>query len=192
MTSEALDASVDPVTQAPAPHAPVPRGSSRGRVRAAAAAVGLAGALTLTACGGNGSDGADGTPSPTPSATASADSGGGTGGPGASGAPAGGLDGSWLTTAGGAAVVLMVNGEEAALFATGGTLCTGSAREDGGSRSISLKCDDGTEDRASGTVDSVDGTSLKVTWEGALGTETYTKAEGGDFPTGLPTAGPAS
>lgn len=152
-------------------------------------AVGLVGVLALTACSGDGSDGADDSASPAPSATASADSGGATGDSGASGAPAGELDGSWLTTTGGNAVVLMVDGEEAAVFATGGTLCTGTAREDGGSRSISLKCDDGTEDRASGTVESVDATSLKVTWKGALGTETYTKAEGGDFPTGLPTPG---
>ncbi len=196
MTSEASDASASSVgargAEGAGAYASAPRGS-RGprsrRARVAAAAVGLAGALVLTACGGDGSGDPDDSASPTPSATATADSGGGTGGSGASGAPAGELEGSWLTTAGGKAVALMINGEEAALFATGGTVCSGSARERGGSSSISLTCADGTEDRAKGTVDSVDGTTLKVTWEGGLGAETYTKAEGGKLPTGLPTAG---
>jgi hypothetical protein len=152
--------------------------------------VGLAGALVLTACGGDGSDDSDDSSTgPTPSATATADSGGGTGGSGTSTAPAGELEGSWLTTADGTAVVLMVNGEEAALFVTGGTVCSGTARERAGTHSIRLKCGGGTEDRANGTVDSVGEDSLKVTWEGALGTETYTRAEGDSLPTGLPTEG---
>ncbi|MEV5932099.1 hypothetical protein ACIQCD_11200 [Streptomyces sp. NPDC093250] len=174
------------------PTARAPRGARRARsrrARVAAAAVGLAGALALTACSGDGSGGSDDSASPTPSATATGDSGGGTGGSGASGAPAGKLEGSWLTTAGGKAVALVITGENAGLFATGGPVCSGSTKEDAGSRSISLKCDDGTEERAKGTVESVDGTTLKVTWEGALGTETYTKAEGGKLPTGFPTAG---
>ncbi|MFI2380135.1 hypothetical protein ACH5AO_34565 [Streptomyces sp. NPDC018964] len=155
-----------------------------------AVTTGLTGTLLLTACGGGGSGGSDdSTAGPTPSTTATADSGGGTGGSGASAAPASELEGSWLTTAGGKAVVLMVNGEEAALFATGGTVCSGTARERAGTHSIRLKCGDGTEERANGTVGSVDGDSLEVTWEGALGTETYTKAEGDSLPTGLPTEG---
>lgn len=165
------------------------RASRSRRARAVAAVVGLAGALTLTACSGDGSDDSTATPTPTPSATATADSGGGAGSSGASEAPAGELEGSWLTTADGKAVALMVNGEEAALFATGGTVCSGTAREEGGTHSIRLKCGDGNEDRANGTVESVGGSSLKVTWASGLGTETYTRAEGGSFPTDLPTAG---
>ncbi len=169
---------------------PSSRGSRSRRARASVAAVGLAGALVLTACGGDGSDESDDSATgPTPSATATADSGDGTGGSGTSTAPAGELEGSWLTTADGTAVVLMVNGEEAALFVTGGTVCSGTARERAGTHSIRLKCGGGTEDRANGTVDSVGEDSLKVTWEGALGTETYTRAEGDSLPTGLPTEG---
>ncbi|MFD7771639.1 hypothetical protein [Streptomyces sp. NPDC059787] len=169
---------------------PSSRGPHSRRARVAVAAVGLAGALALTACGGNGSDGSDDSATgPAPSATATADSGGGTGGSGTSAAPASELEGSWLTTADGKAVVLMVHGEEAALFATGGTVCSGTAREQAGTRSIRLKCGEGTEDRANGTVGSVGEDSLKVTWEGALGTETYTRAEGDSLPTGLPTEG---
>ncbi|MER6620361.1 hypothetical protein [Streptomyces sp. NPDC000931] len=172
------------------PASPSSRGSRSRRARASVAAVGLAGALVLTACGGDGSDESDDSATgPTPSATATADSGGGTGGSGTSTAPAGELEGSWLTTADGTAVVLMVNGEEAALFVTGGTVCSGTARERAGTHSIRLKCGGGTEDRANGTVDSVGEDSLKVTWEGALGTETYTRAEGDSLPTGLPTEG---
>ncbi len=175
---------------------PVPP-SSRGsrsrrsrRARVAAVAVGLLGTLAPTACGGGGSGDSGGSAAgPTPSATATADSGGGAEGSGASPAPAGELEGSWLTTADGKAVALMVNGGDAALFATGGPVCSGTARERAGTHSIRLKCDDGTEDRASGTVDSVGEDSLRITWEGALGTETYTRAEGGSLPTGLPTAG---
>ena len=55
-------------------------------------------------------------------------------------------------------------------------------------RMIRLTCSDGSKSRAVGMVDSVSGTTLKVTWEGDLGKETYTKSEGGQLPTGLPTA----
>ncbi|MGA5552669.1 hypothetical protein [Streptomyces pseudogriseolus] len=166
------------------------RGGRSRRARWALAAVGLAGALTLTACGGDGDGGSDDSAgTPTPSVTRTADSGGGTGGTGGSdGAPAGDLQGSWLTTADGKAVVLMVNGDEAALFATGGTVCSGTVKGDGDA-ALALKCPTGDGDRTKGTVTSVDGKSLTVTWDGAAGEETYTKAEGGSLPPGLPTEG---
>ncbi|MFE7898289.1 hypothetical protein ACFU3E_12375 [Streptomyces sp. NPDC057424] len=158
-----------------------------GAVRVAAAAAGLAGALALTACSGDGGSDGDSASSPAPSASASAGTGGGSG----SGAeePAGGeLAGSWLATTDGKAVALVITGKQAALFATGGSVCSGTAGDESGTRMIRLKCTDGSKDRAAGTVDSVNGSSLKVTWEGGLGAETYTKAEGGKLPTGLPTA----
>jgi len=140
------------------------------------------GVLALGACSSdNGSDSDDSTPS------ASSSSGASDGGS-ASSSASGELAGSWLTTAKGKAVVLMVNGTEAGLFATGGTVCSGTAGEESGMRMIHLKCTDGSKDRATGMVDSVDKTTLKVTWEGGLGAETYTKAEGGKLPSGLPTA----
>ncbi|MFF5496387.1 hypothetical protein [Streptomyces aquilus] len=149
---------------------------------AAAAALALAGALVLGACSSDGgSDSDDATPSASASAGGSASSSGSAG-------ASGDLVGSWLTTAKGKAVVLMVNGTEAGLFATGGTVCSGTAGEESGMRMIHLKCTDGSKDRATGMVDSVDKTTLKVTWEGGLGAETYTKAEGGKLPSGLPTA----
>lgn len=165
-------------------------------MRVAAVAASLAGVLALTACSGA-SDSEDGSPTgptsgpasgPGASATGGADTGGGSGG---SASAAGGLEGSWLATTDGKAVALMVNGEEAGLFATGGTMCSGTAGEEDGMRMIRLKCTDGSKDRVVGTVDSVSRTQLKVTWEKGLGAETYTRAQGGKFPTGLPTGLPS-
>ncbi|MER5470348.1 hypothetical protein [Streptomyces sp. NPDC002685] len=153
----------------------------------AAAALGLAAALVLTGCSSGDDDAGD--PSASPSQSASATKGAGTGGGSGSTSSAGGkLQGSWLTTAGGKAVVLMINGKQVGLFATGGTMCSGTASEEASMRMIRLTCSDGSKSRAVGMVDSVSGTTLKVTWEGDLGKETYTKSEGGQLPTGLPTA----
>ncbi|MGW4873285.1 hypothetical protein [Streptomyces chartreusis] len=153
-------------------------------MRVVAAAAVLAGALALTACSSDG--GSDGDASPSDSASASADTGGGTGGGSAS--AAGALEGSWLATTDGKAVALVVTGKEAGLFTTGGTVCSGTAGEEDGMRMIRLKCTDDSKDRATGMVESLGKTSLKVTWEGGIGAETYTRTEGGKLPTGLPTA----
>ncbi|MGW0292579.1 hypothetical protein [Streptomyces tuirus] len=163
-----------------------------GAVRVAAAAAGLAGALALSACSSDGGSGDDAASSPAaPSASASAGTGGDSG-PGSgsgSGDSAGGeLAGSWLATTDGKAVALVITGKQAALFGTGGSVCSGTAGEESGMRMIRLKCTDGSKDRATGMIDSVNASSLKVTWEGGLGAETYRKAEGGKLPTGLPTA----
>ncbi|MGV9393204.1 hypothetical protein ACWDQL_29280 [Streptomyces olivaceus] len=166
-------------------------------MRAAAVALGLAGALALTACsddggsgdgsnGSSGSNGGDTSSSADPGASAGTDAGGGTGGSPSAGD---GLEGSWLATTGGQAVALIVTGDKAGLFATGGTVCSGTAAEDPGARTIRLKCTDGSDDRATGKVTSVDGASLTVTWEGGLGEETFTRSEGGSMPPGLPTEG---
>ncbi|MEU3949040.1 hypothetical protein [Streptomyces sp. NPDC029526] len=156
----------------------------------------MAAVLLLTACSSDGDSGDATGPDATASVTASAGSGAGSGGAdapdgsdSASSAPAGALEGSWFTTAGGKAVALVVTGEQAGLFATGGTVCSGTAQEADGTYTVSLDCGDGNDDRAEGTVDSVTGSTLKVTWDGPLGTETYTKAEGDNLPTGLPTEG---
>ncbi|MFD8736348.1 hypothetical protein ACFV06_15750 [Streptomyces sp. NPDC059618] len=153
--------------------------------RTAAATAGLAAALVLTGCSSG--SGGSGTPSASPSASATdgAGTGGGSGAPSAGG---GKLQGSWLTTAGGKAVVLMINGKQAGLFATGGTVCSGTESDEAGMQMIRLACTDGSKKRAVGMVDSVSGTSLTVTWSGGLGKETYTKSVGGKLPTGLPTA----
>ncbi|NUP22384.1 MAG: hypothetical protein HOZ81_41240 [Streptomyces sp.] len=158
-------------------------------MRGAAVAVSLAGALVLTACSGDGgsdSDSGSKDDSTGAGSSASADTGGGGGG---AGSAAAGLEGSWLATADGKAVVLMIHDKEAALFVTGGTVCNGTAAEEGGMRMIRLKCPTGSKDRTSGMVDSVGKKSLKVTWEGGVGAESYVKGDGAKLPTGLPTAG---
>ncbi|WP_306928223.1 hypothetical protein [Streptomyces luteogriseus] len=158
-----------------------------GALRVAAAAAGLAGALVLSACSSGGDSGDDSAAGPAPSASESAGKGGDSGS--GSGDSAGGeLAGSWLATTDGKAVALVITGKQAALFGTGGSVCSGTAGEESGMRMIRLKCTDGSKDRATGMVDSVNGSSLKVTWEGGIGAETYRKAEGGKLPTGLPTA----
>ncbi|MDT0476959.1 hypothetical protein RM863_33050 [Streptomyces sp. DSM 41014] len=175
--------------------------------RVVLAGAGLVGALVLTACGGgddgggSGSGGGDGGASgsaSSPAASASASADGGSGGGGSEGGDSGGggtttasdgLQGSWLATTDGKAVALVITGKQAGLFVTGGTVCSGSAGEEAGRRMIHLTCTKGDGSRATGMVDSVDKSALKVTWSGKLGTETYTRAEGGKLPSGLPTAG---
>jgi len=157
---------------------------TRRQARIALAITGLSAALLLTGCSSSDSgDGASSTPSASTS-TAAAD----TGGPGTPDAKAGKLEGSWLATTGGKAVALVITGKQAAIFATGGTVCSGTAGEEAGAQTIHLKCTDGSKDRSTGVVDSVDSTSMKVTWRGGIGAETYTKSEGGRLPSGLPTA----
>ncbi|MFI0949893.1 hypothetical protein ACH4Q9_28110 [Streptomyces sp. NPDC021086] len=170
---------------------------TRRSVRAAVLALGLVGALALTACtdggdseGGGSDEGSGGgdKSSAAPGASASTAPGGDAGGSPSAGA-AGGLEGSWLATTDGQAVALMVTGDKAALFATGGTVCSGTTQETSGTRTIRLKCADGSADRATGKVGAVDADSLTVAWEGELGEETYTRSEGGSLPPGLPTTG---
>ena len=156
--------------------------------RAAAVTAGLAAALVLTGCSSGSDDSGDPSANPSASATDGAGTGGGSGS-GAPSAAGGKLQGSWVTTAGGKVVALMINGKQAGLFATGGTVCSGTSSDEAGMRMIRLACTDGSKKRAVGMVDSVSGTTLTVTWEGGLGKETYTKSEGGKLPTGLPTAG---
>ncbi|WP_320776529.1 hypothetical protein [Streptomyces sp. CRN 30] len=160
------------------------------RARIGAAATGLAAALTLTACGGSGDGDAGPTgetgensssaPTPGVTETGGTDDGSGTAG------PRGALEGSWVATTGGRAVALIVTGERAAVFESGGAVCSGTAEEQAGTGTIRLKCTDGSDARAQGTVGSVDAGSLTVTWEGGIGAETFQKAEGGTLPSGLP------
>ncbi|MFJ3308656.1 hypothetical protein ACIPSA_37575 [Streptomyces sp. NPDC086549] len=157
-------------------------------MRIAATAAGLAGALALTACSGGGGSKDDSSAGPSasaaPTSTSTAGTGDSTSGTTSS---SGKLQGSWLTTADGKAVALIVTGKQAGLFATGGTVCSGTAGEEAGMQMIHLTCTDGSKDRGTGMVDSMTKTTMKVTWSGKAGKETYTKAEGGKLPSGLPT-----
>jgi hypothetical protein len=159
---------------------------SRRRLRIAAAAAGLTGALALTACSGGGSKDSSSSPSASASsATSSATSGHS----GAATSSSDELQGSWLATKNGKAVALVITGKQAGLFSTGGSVCSGTAGKEAGMEMIHLTCTDGSKQRATGMVDSASKKSLNITWSGSLGKETYTKAEGGKLPSGLPTAG---
>ncbi|MFE7171125.1 hypothetical protein [Streptomyces sp. NPDC057616] len=162
---------------------------SRRQVRIAAAAAGLVGALVLSACSDGGGSKDDSSSSPSSaSSTATADTGGGTGGSSGTASTSDDLQGSWLATTGGKAVALVINGKQAGLFSTGGTVCSGTAGKESGMRMIHLTCSNGDKGRASGMVDSVSKSAMQVTWSGSVGKETYTKSKGGSLPTGLPTA----
>ncbi len=161
---------------------------SRRQARFASVAAGLAAALVLTGCSGSDDGGGDeaSSPQPQPSAAASsADAGGGSGG---DAAEADGVEGSWVATKNGKLVALMFDGAKVALFSTAGSWCSGTAGETSGTQKIALKCNDGSKDRAEGVIDSVNSSTMKVTWEGS-GEETYTRSEDGKWPEGLPTAG---
>ncbi|MER6126110.1 hypothetical protein ABT173_26500 [Streptomyces sp. NPDC001795] len=158
---------------------------TRRQARIALAAAGLTAALVLTGCSSDSGDNGSGGTS-TPSASAST---AGTGGSASPSAKPGKLEGSWLATTSGKAVALVITGKEAALFTTGGTVCSGTAGEEAGMQMIHLKCTDGSKNRSTGMVDSVNSKGMKVTWSGgSIGTETYVKSEGGKMPSGLPTA----
>ncbi|MFG2789889.1 hypothetical protein [Streptomyces sp. NPDC048419] len=158
---------------------------SRRQVRIAAAVAGLVGTLVLSACSDGGGSKDDSSSSPSASSTSTADTGGNTGG---TASASDDLQGSWLATTGGKAVALVINGKQAGLFSTGGTVCSGTAGKEAGMRMIHLTCADGDKGRASGMVDSVSKSGMRITWSGSVGKETYTRSKGGTLPTGLPTA----
>ncbi|MEU5089083.1 hypothetical protein [Streptomyces sp. NPDC021356] len=156
------------------------------------AAAGLLGALALAACdsgGSTGSDGAAGSDAVASAAGTPPATGGTPPSTGGANGTDSALNGSWLTTSGGKAVVLIITGRQAALFSTDRTTCTGTAAGQAGKGVIHLApC----KARSTGAVDSVNKTTLQVTWEGGVGKETYTRAEGGALPSGLPTASPGT
>ncbi|WP_231627027.1 hypothetical protein [Streptomyces apocyni] len=163
-------------------------------LRLCAAAAGVAAALALTGCSDSGSDGnADDkdTAKPTTSAGASAGTGGGSGDGDGEGGGSGGdgksasLDGSWVAMTDGKPIGLIVDGKKAALFGLEGTTCSGSVGDVKGSQAFRLTCK-GDSSRTAGRVESVDATSMKVSWEG-LGDETFQKSDDGKLPGGLRT-----
>ncbi|ARX85368.1 MULTISPECIES: hypothetical protein [Streptomyces] len=155
-----------------------------------AAVAALAAALVLTGCSSDGDDKADGDKGKDKGASDSAskspggsgsDDGSDSDGAGASGKD---LEGSWVATTGGKPVALVITKNRATLV--GEHVCNGFAAV-GGDQTIKLKCADGDMDRTKGRIDSVDGETLKVTWEG-FGKDEFLRTKGGKLPEGLPTA----
>ncbi|GAA0303542.1 hypothetical protein GCM10010302_47610 [Streptomyces polychromogenes] len=142
------------------------------------AAAGLAAALTLTACGSDSkTDAKPKAPAaaltPTVAPPAAPTAGASTGAAGA-----GTLDGGWISMQSpGKSVVLTVKGTKALVVeAASGLTCEGTST----GTTLDLKCPPGAT-RSKGKVDSVDATTLKVTWEGA-GQDTFQKSEAGKLP----------
>uniref|UniRef100_UPI0006E163BC hypothetical protein n=1 Tax=Streptomyces atriruber TaxID=545121 RepID=UPI0006E163BC len=102
----------------------------------------------------------------------------------------GSLEGTWVATADGKPLALAVTGKTATLLGED-VLCNGTAGDATGSQTIDLKCPKGNADRTTGRVESVNGKSMKVAWEGG-GTDEFLKTEGGKLPEGLPTGPPQS
>lgn len=154
-------------------------------VRTSVVAAGLVVALTLTGCGGSdsGDDSAKdkGTGTPAPSEP---DAGGGEPTP-ADGASADGLEGTWAGMTQGKAVALSVKEGKAALIADE-HICQGAVEEMGGEPMLSLKCADGNTDRTMGSIDSNDGKTLVLSWEGGA-KDSLSRTEPGELPGGLPT-----
>ncbi|EPH39487.1 hypothetical protein ABT390_13815 [Streptomyces aurantiacus] len=149
-----------------------------------AAVASLAAALVLTGCSSDGDDNgdkgkdkgaADGA-AKTPGSGGSDDAGSGD-----EGATGGSLEGSWVTTTGGKPVALVITGKRATLV--GEHVCNGTAD----AQTLKLKCADGDMDRTDGRVESVDGKTLKVAWQG-FGKDEFLKTKNGKLPEGLPTA----
>ncbi|MDK1475284.1 hypothetical protein QNO07_17980 [Streptomyces sp. 549] len=136
-------------------------------------AVAVTAAVLLTSgCGGGSDDDAakDGKPSAEQSA-------------GEAAAQPGSVQGIWNTTVDGKDVVLTVLGDGATLLRDN-TACTGRVT-DAAKPSFTLKCPGGSgEERTNGTVDSLEGKNMKVTWNGG-DTDSFVKVA--DTPKDVPT-----
>ncbi|MFG3499239.1 hypothetical protein [Streptomyces sp. NPDC047928] len=144
-------------------------------------------AVALTGCG-SGDDSGKGGPSATPP-PASPSTGGTDAGPGS--ATLAGVEGSWAGITDGKPVNLTVRKGQAVVI-TEARVCQGEAKEAGvagetgeaGEVTLALRCQDGNTDRATGTVESVDGTQIVVAWDGGK-RDTLMKATA-NLPSSLP------
>ncbi|MFI6861716.1 hypothetical protein ACIBKZ_17750 [Streptomyces sp. NPDC050421] len=132
----------------------------------AVVATGLLTALALTGCGSDsdkgGADKSSGSAAtPAPAGSASDDSGSG-----ADGATGGlkALEGAWAGQTDGKAVVLSVASGKAVVVADS-HVCSGTAK-DMGKPTLALTCADGNTDRTMGAIESNDGKTVVVSWDG--------------------------
>lgn len=132
----------------------------------AVVATGLLTALALTGCGSDNDKpdadkGSGSTATPAPAGSDSSSTGGG------DAASTGGLEaleGAWAGQTDGKAVVLSVASGKAVVVADS-HVCSGNAK--GADKvTLQLKCADGDADRTSGTVESNDGKTVVVSWDG--------------------------
>lgn len=156
----------------------------------AVVATGLLTALALTGCGGSSGGGSDqegadksSSATPAPSGSAGDESGSGSGS-GADSATGGlkALEGAWAGQTDGKAVVLSVKSGKAVVVADS-HVCSGTAK-DMGKPMLALTCADGDTGRTMGAIESNDGKTLVVSWEGGA-KDTLAKADA-DSLEGLP------
>ncbi|RAJ88430.1 MULTISPECIES: hypothetical protein [unclassified Streptomyces] len=156
-------------------------------VRIAAGAAAAVAALAVSGCSGDdgGSDkGAAGSSSAAaPTAGSSDGASGSDSGSGSSKDPVG----IWSATTDGKPVVLVIGGQQASLSTGDGHLCTGTLA---GEETLSLRCADGDTTRTAGTIESNDGSTMKVSWK-AGAQDTFKKSANGQLPTDLPTSLPS-
>ncbi|MEV5611546.1 hypothetical protein [Streptomyces sp. NPDC052225] len=152
-------------------------------VRVVAGAAAVVAALAVSGCSGDDGGGGKDKESKTPSSSSAPADGGGSVG------SAKDAEGIWSATTDGQAVVLVVGGKQASLSTGDGHLCTGSVA-DTGKLTFALKCADGNTERNTGTVQSGDGTTMTVSWDGGA-KDTFTKSKDGKLPGGLPSALPS-
>lgn len=132
----------------------------------AVVATGLLTALALTGCGGGSDsdqDGADRSYGATPAPSGSAGDESGSGADSATGGLKA-LEGAWAGQTDGKAVVLSVASGKAVVVADS-HVCSGTAK-DMGKPMLALTCADGNTDRTMGAVESNDGKTLVVSWDG--------------------------
>ncbi|MER5849301.1 hypothetical protein ABT126_20150 [Streptomyces sp. NPDC002012] len=93
------------------------------------------------------------------------------------------LEGGWAGKTDGKAVVLSVASGKAVLV-TEQRACTGTVK-DMGKVMLALKCADGDTGRTMGSIESNDGKTVVVSWDGGT-KDTLAKTEPGAIPSGLP------
>ncbi|MEU9202387.1 hypothetical protein [Streptomyces sp. NPDC048332] len=148
-------------------------------------ATGLLTALALTGCGSDGDkEGADRSSGSTATPAPAGSTGGDDSGSGADDATGGvkALEGAWAGQTDGKAVVLSVASGKAVVVADS-HVCSGTAK-DTDKPVLSLKCADGDTARTAGAVESNDGRTVVVTWDG--GTKDTLAKTDADSLEGLP------
>ncbi|MEV5679997.1 MULTISPECIES: hypothetical protein [unclassified Streptomyces] len=151
----------------------------------AVVAAGLLATIALTGCGGDSDSGGDSDPGKGAGSGAaqSEKPGGGSEDTGSGGTDAAALEGTWAGLTDGKAVALSIASGKVALVADQ-AVCQGEVK-DMGEVMLALKCTDGTKDRTMGSIESNDGKTVVVSWEGGA-KDTLAKTEPGKLPTGLP------
>ncbi|MFD8687752.1 hypothetical protein [Streptomyces sp. NPDC059651] len=147
-------------------------------------AAGLLTALALTGCSSDSDkDGADRTAGST--ATPAPAGSGGDSGSGADDATGGlkALEGAWAGQTDGKAVVLSVASGKAVIVAES-HVCSGTAKNMGNKPMLALTCADGDTDRTMGAIESNDGKTVVVSWNG--GTKDTLAKTDADSLEGLP------